>query len=355
MAPEEASPTHAVYSTQGTTHQPATTLCTLLFDSQPGPCSSVGDSLPGAVLAVEVACQIGCHPGLGCVGGQGGVWPVGRRRTSARRPSLAQIASPPGRPCAAAGPLPRNKSGLQSWLAVLSCRAGQGPHCLSRPACVGRAHRRLDEGNPSLFTGGRNQGLDNRIIISSGLCTPPSRSPPLPLRCCNAAQSELWTGDVGLERIRAQSREESSSRQSLCVGVHVPVGWASVAFFRWPACERPTDSQGRPESTQRQDRDPDETRPDRPKTCTRWLQGGSCKRGVARPTLPSSSSSNSSSLPTTYIHTYIHTRIHRHIHTHIHGLPRHIRIHTSATAVVSITPAQSCVPAGLDLVAARPG
>lgn len=28
-----------------------------------------------------------------------------------------------------------------------------------------------------------------------------------PLQCCDAAQSELWDGDVGLERIREQSRE----------------------------------------------------------------------------------------------------------------------------------------------------
>lgn len=41
----------------------------LAHNSQPGPPSSVRDSLPGPVLAVEVTFPIGCHPG--CASGKG--------------------------------------------------------------------------------------------------------------------------------------------------------------------------------------------------------------------------------------------------------------------------------------------
>lgn len=207
---------------------------------------------------------------------------------------------PPGAPALLRGPCRARVTCSRGWLAglaVLDCRAGQGPHCLSRPACVGRAHRRLDEGNPSLFVG--NQGLDSRI--SSGLCTPPSRSPPLALRCCNAAQSELWTATSGWSA-SGRSPVKGHSRQSLSLDVHahvhVDVGRASVAF-RWAGsrCERPphapaTDSQDRTKSQLRGKTGPDQTRPDRPQDRHAPVARRSCKRGVARPTLPSSSSSS---------------------------------------------------------------
>lgn len=68
------------------------------------------------------------------------------------RPSMAQIASASDAP-AVSLVFPCGAKCPAVVAGCSHCRAGQGPRCLSRPACVGRAHRRLDEGNPSLFVG----------------------------------------------------------------------------------------------------------------------------------------------------------------------------------------------------------
>lgn len=194
------------------------------------------------------------------------------------------------------------------WLCSAAGLGRDPTACHGLPG-VGRAHRRLDEGNPSLFVGGRNQGLDSRTI-SSGLCTPPPRSPPLPLRCCNAAQSELWPATSGW----------SASGRSLvkrAAAAACPSAWTSssdgrVLLSAQPAVSAPHMHRPRTHKTGQKVNSeagpgPDETRPDRPKTCTRWLlQGGAASEASRDRPCPSSSSSNSSShssLPTTYLHT----------------------------------------------------
>lgn len=103
--------------------------------ASPGHSQAWEDSLPGPVVAVEVAFPIGCHPGLYvCVEKQGGVWPVGRRRTSAstdRQWHRSRVLRLPLRsPCRAK--CPAVVAGL------LDCRAAQGLRCLSRPAWRGK-------------------------------------------------------------------------------------------------------------------------------------------------------------------------------------------------------------------------
>ena len=118
-----------------------------------------------------------------------------------RRSSLAQIASahcpqrpgrtPPRGPCSC--PCRRKKVLLRSSgpgfasSTAPHCRTGHGPRCLSRPACVGRAHWRLDEEDPSLFVGESRFGQQDKRWSLHTAITIPFVLFRLRRPCCNAA------------------------------------------------------------------------------------------------------------------------------------------------------------------------
>lgn len=158
-------------------------------------------------------------------GRQGFMWPVGRRRASASPVTCTDRECPqrPGRtpprgPCSC--PCRRKKVPLRSSgpgfapSTAPHCRTGQGPRCLSRPACVGRAHWRLDEEDPSLFVGESRFGQQDKRWSLHTAITIPFVLFRLRQRCCNAAM--LHSLNFG-RRLRT--------------GVHQgAVSWKSVAW-----------------------------------------------------------------------------------------------------------------------------
>lgn len=168
------------------------------------------------------------------------------------------------------------------WIGCSTAGPGQGPRCLSRPACVGRAHRRLDEGNPSLFVADSRFGQQDKRWSLHTAITIPYLSP---LQCCDAAQSELWTATSDWSASGRSLVKWKNTWHGIYSTISCP-GTAWVTECRSPllsACPCPgyapphtsTDrGRTRPET--------DKTQTDQPKTCTRCEELQASRRETTR-------------------------------------------------------------------------